>query len=181
MVWRKEVDEIEQRRHLVEQGGIPYRIERQHERGKLTVRERIAALADPGSFKEIGGLSGSETYDGDRLVRVMPTGVVTGWCTLNGRKVVIDAEDSTVRYDLPTKREVPFRKRMGGFAETTAVHWRVPHISLLDAPGASMRTYEISGRPEFVGLVPWPAVLWPLLSKVPVVSAAMGSIGGKQP
>ena len=68
MVWQPEIEELRHRRHLAEQMGGLKGIERQHSRGKLTVRERIEALADPGSFQEIGSLAGSARYEHDRLV-----------------------------------------------------------------------------------------------------------------
>ena len=56
MSWEAELEELKYRHHLAEQMGGPEGIERQHGRGKLTVRERIAELSDPGSFQEIGKL-----------------------------------------------------------------------------------------------------------------------------
>ena len=54
MVWQPEIDELNYRKHLAEQMGSDEGIERQRKRGKLTVHERIAKLADPGSFRELG-------------------------------------------------------------------------------------------------------------------------------
>jgi hypothetical protein len=70
MVWQPEIDELNRRKQLAAQMGGPEGVERQHKRGKLTVRERIAKLADPGSFQEIGSLAGSATYEDDKLVAV---------------------------------------------------------------------------------------------------------------
>ena len=97
MAWQKEIDELDYRRHLAERMGGPEGVERQHARGKLTVRERIAALADPGSFQEIGPLAGSARYDGDKVVAFTPANYVIGLCTLNGHKVVVNGGDFTVR------------------------------------------------------------------------------------
>src|SRR4030042_697533 len=97
MVWQPEIEELEQRRHLAEQMGGAEGIARQHARGKLTVRERIAVLADPGSFQEIGSLAGSATYDGEKLVAFTPANSVIGICTLDGRRVVVSGGDFTVR------------------------------------------------------------------------------------
>jgi acetyl-CoA carboxylase carboxyltransferase component len=65
MTWQEEVDDLKQRKRLAEQMGGPEGVERQHKRGKLTVRERIVLLADPGSFREIGALGGFASYDDD--------------------------------------------------------------------------------------------------------------------
>ena len=67
MVWEPELEELERRRRLAAEMGGTEGIERQRRRGKLTVRERIAALADPDTFREIGGLAGSAQYDGEKL------------------------------------------------------------------------------------------------------------------
>jgi propionyl-CoA carboxylase beta chain len=58
MVWEPELDELRYREALAEQMGGKEGVEKQHARGKLTVRERIPKLADAGSFQEIGKLAG---------------------------------------------------------------------------------------------------------------------------
>lgn len=78
MVWQPEIDELKYRRYLAEQMGGKEGIERQHSRGKLSIRERIASIADPGSFQEIGGLAGSATYEHDKLVAFTPSNSVVG-------------------------------------------------------------------------------------------------------
>src|ERR1019366_7322643 len=91
-------------RHLVEQigtletrlrlGGGAARILRQHEAGKMTARERIAGLCDPGSrFLEIGLLIAYDRYDG----QAPSAGIVPGLGRIEGRPAVIVANDATVR------------------------------------------------------------------------------------
>jgi len=77
-------------------GGIKH-IERQHGRGKLTARERIDILADPGSFKELGSFVGttSRRIDG-RIPEAPCDGAVVGTARVNGRLVMIHASDFTV-------------------------------------------------------------------------------------
>jgi acetyl-CoA carboxylase carboxyltransferase component len=58
MSWPGDVDAIRQRRTTSLRMGGPERVQRQHDQGRLTVRERIAALVDPGSFIKVGGLAG---------------------------------------------------------------------------------------------------------------------------
>ena len=65
MSWQPELDELKQRQALAQQMGGPEKVARHKNNGKLTVRERIAALADAGSFKEIGSASGFAAYDAD--------------------------------------------------------------------------------------------------------------------
>ncbi len=78
MTWRKEIDELERRRALARRMGGEEGIARQRKRGKLTVRERLDALADPGSFREFLGLMGHGVYDGERLVDFTPKPSVEG-------------------------------------------------------------------------------------------------------
>ena len=59
MTWEDELDEIRRRAELARQMGGPENIKRQHDGGKLTVRERVDRLLDPGSFHEYGALAGS--------------------------------------------------------------------------------------------------------------------------
>jgi acetyl-CoA carboxylase carboxyltransferase component len=57
MSWNDEIDELRRRESLALQMGGPDKVARQHEFGKLTIRERIAAISDAGSFHEIGTLA----------------------------------------------------------------------------------------------------------------------------
>jgi propionyl-CoA carboxylase beta chain len=80
-----------------EVGGGPDRIEKQHGKGKLTARERITLLVDPGSFEEIGALVTHRTTDfGMQRQQFYGDGVVTGYGTIDGRLVYVFAQDFTV-------------------------------------------------------------------------------------
>ena len=93
----EELEELEQRRELAVQMGGDEAIARHHSQGKLTVRERIDTLADPESFQEIGALVGSATYKGNKLDSFIPSSLIMGTCTLDGRRVVIEGGDFTIR------------------------------------------------------------------------------------
>ena len=79
------------------QGGGPQAIERQHARGKLTARERLELLLDPGTFVETDMLTRHRlgTFGLDEQ-RPYTDGVVTGWGTIDGRKVFVFSQDFTV-------------------------------------------------------------------------------------
>jgi propionyl-CoA carboxylase beta chain len=79
------------------EGGGAARIAKQHEAGKLTARERIDLLLDPGSFVEVDRfvVHRCNDFDMDKS-RVLGDGVVTGWGLVDGRKVVVFAQDFTV-------------------------------------------------------------------------------------
>src|SRR5437899_4230879 len=80
-----------------QQGGGPEARERQHARGKLTARERLQLLLDPGTFVEVDSLSKHRlgTFGLDRQ-RPYTDGVVTGWGTIDGRQVFVFSQDFTV-------------------------------------------------------------------------------------
>ncbi|GGK30569.1 propionyl-CoA carboxylase subunit alpha [Deinococcus malanensis] len=87
---------MEQRRHKVEQGGGPERQKKQKEGGKLTARERIERLLDPGSFLE---MSTFVEHGRNRLMEGVDApgeGVVTGRGTIDGRQVFVFSQDFTV-------------------------------------------------------------------------------------
>jgi len=86
MTWQPELDDLRRRQELAERMGGPDKIRRQHEAGRLTVRERLAALLDDGSFREIGALAGAAVYDDDGgLARFTPANFVTGTGRIDGR------------------------------------------------------------------------------------------------
>jgi acetyl-CoA carboxylase carboxyltransferase component len=79
------------------QGGGPKRIEAQHERGRLTARERIDLLMDKGSFREVDPFVVHRTTDFDLdKQRYLADSVVTGWGTIDGRLVYVFSQDFTV-------------------------------------------------------------------------------------
>ena len=78
-------------------GGGADKIEKQHEKGKLTARERVHFLLDNGSFEEIGMLVTHRSSDfGMEKQRIPGDGVVTGYGTIDGRLVYVFAQDFTV-------------------------------------------------------------------------------------
>jgi acetyl-CoA carboxylase carboxyltransferase component len=175
MSWQKEIDELARRRALAAEMGGAEGIARQHQRGKLTVRERIAALADPGSFQEIMGLTGNGEYTDGELTAFTPKPMVEGICTLGGRKVMVSGGDFTVRGGSASTR--------GGLGQEAASNvrareWRIPYVRLLDAAGGSVRSFEEMGRTYLPDGNIWSAIDVELLSTAPVVSAVMGSVAG---
>src|SRR5579884_168852 len=176
MTWMPEVEELQRRRQLARRMGGPEGVARQHAQGKLTVRERIDLLADPGSFQEFMGLAGSARYEGYELVEFTPKASVEGFCTLDGRKVLVTGGDFTVRGGSGGGRggglgsELPANRR--------AQEWRVPLVRLLDAAGGSVRSFDELGRTYLPDGNVWSAVDAELLLTIPVVSAVMGSVAG---
>ncbi len=173
MVWQPEIDELKRRREFAAQMGGEAGVKEQRRRGKLTVRERIEALADTASFQEIGGLAGSATYDGNELVDVKPSNMVIGLAHLNGRPAVVTAGDFSVRGGASDASI----GNKGGHAQNMARDWRLPFIRLLDAAGGSVKTFEQIGR-TYIPTNPVTPGIEGLLCEVPVAAAVLGSVAG---
>jgi len=91
------MEELESRLRAARLGGGKERIERQHEAGKLTARERLDLLLDPGSFVEVDALVTHRCRDfGMDAQKVPGDGVVSGYGTVDGRLVYVFAQDFTV-------------------------------------------------------------------------------------
>ncbi|MCJ7682162.1 MAG: acyl-CoA carboxylase subunit beta, partial [Candidatus Aminicenantes bacterium] len=89
--------ELKRRVDLAEQGGGKERIQKRHEAGRLTARERIRLLLDSGSFQEMDQLVVHNSHSfGMEKKRIYGDGVVTGYGTIEGRTVFIFAQDFTV-------------------------------------------------------------------------------------
>src|SRR5271157_5701043 len=94
---RKKVDELKKRRAEVMLGGGADKLEKQHQAGKLTARERIEALVDPDSFEETGLFAEHRSTMFGMEDKSMPAdGVVTGAASVEGRLVHLASQDFTV-------------------------------------------------------------------------------------
>jgi acetyl-CoA carboxylase carboxyltransferase component len=91
------LDQLEKLREQALHAGSLGAVERQHQRGKLLARERLEQLLDPGSFVELDMLARHRAHGfGIEDNRPLTDGVVTGWGTVNGRKVFVFAQDFTL-------------------------------------------------------------------------------------
>ncbi|MDQ1423227.1 MAG: hypothetical protein QOD72_725 [Acidimicrobiaceae bacterium] len=177
MSWTPEVDELGRRLDMAAELGGPEGIARQRSRGKLTVRERLALLADPGTFHEFGALRGESTYDDEgRLEKFRPEGKVDGMCRIDGRKVVVTAGDFTVRGGSASGSHGDLGEELN--AAGRALEWRLPYVRLLDAAGGSVRSFETLGRTYLPDANSFTYVDVKLLSTVPVISAVLGAAAG---
>ena len=97
MNWKEASKELEERRGKAVLGGGALKIEKQHQQGKLTARERIEILLDPGTFVEVDGFVEGriDDFDLDKR-RALGDGVVTGYGEIDGRTVFVASEDFTV-------------------------------------------------------------------------------------
>ena len=130
------LDKLEQRREQARLGGGAARIEAQHNRGKLTARERIELMLDKGSFEEFDMFVEHRSIDfGMEKQKIPGDGVVTGWGTVNGRTVFVFAKDFTVFGG--SLSETHAQKIIK--VQDAAMRARAPIVGLFDAGGARIQ------------------------------------------
>ena len=113
------------------QGGGPDKIEKQHKHGKLTARERVAKLCDPGArFFEIGLLVAYDQYEG----QAPGAGVITGVGIAHGRPIVVVANDATVKAGSWWPETIKKILR----AQEVAMRCRIPIVYLVDSAGVNL-------------------------------------------
>ena len=128
---RQLTDELKQLENRLRLGGGPDKIERQHQQGKLTARERIALLLDKDSYhQEIGLLVAYDQYEGG----APGAGVVTVVGRVEGREVVVVANDATVKAGSWWPETIKKILR----AQEIAMRSRVPIIYLVDSAGVNL-------------------------------------------
>ena len=176
MSWEAEIEELRRREGFADELGGVEKVERQHSFGKLTIRERVTAIVDEGSFHEIGKTAGVASYDEQgNLVALPPSNFVFGLARIDGRPALVSGDDFTVRggsadATIPEKRNT---------AEGMAFELKLPHIRLVDGMGGggSVKTIETAGRTYIPQLRGWETVV-NHLAVAPSVSLALGSVAG---
>ena len=139
--WDGYIGELARRRAMALEMGGPDKVARQHENGRLTIRERIDLLLDKGSFREVGPLSGIPNYDDrDRLLGVVPANLVCGRGTIAGRPVAVSGDDFTIRGG---SAEATLLEK-ATFAVRLALEYRMPLVQLVDGSGGGggVKMYE---------------------------------------
>ncbi len=123
--------DVRELRARLEQGGGPDKIKRQHDQGKLTARERVTKLLDPGGeWFELGLLVAHDQYEG----QAPGAGVVTGVGQVVGRPVVIVANDATVKAGSWWPETIKKMLR----AQEVAMRQRIPIVYLVDSAGVNL-------------------------------------------
>ena len=160
-------------------GGVD-KVKRQHDQGRLTVRERIDKLIDKGSFHEIGAVSGIGEYDSSgELQKLTPANCVFGRGRVDGRTVVVVGDDFTVRGG-SADASISAKPLM---AEEMAHDFRLPIVRIIEGSGGggSVKTIETKGAanlPGGIGGTRWYRFTTENLSRVPVVALGLGSVAG---
>ncbi|MCK1743773.1 methylmalonyl-CoA carboxyltransferase [Bradyrhizobium sp. 139] len=180
MNWKPELDELARREAFAREMGGVDKVKRQHDQGRLTVRERIDRLIDRGSFHEIGAVSGIGEYDtSGELQKLTPANCVFGRARVDGRTVVVVGDDFTVRGG-SADASISAKPLM---AEEMAHDFRLPIVRIIEGSGGggSVKTIETKGAanlPGGIGGTRWYRFTTENLSRVPVVALGLGSVAG---
>ena len=180
MAWTPELEELARRTAMAQAMGGADKVKRQHDAGRLTVRERIQRLLDDGSFHEVGALSGVADYDAHgTLKNLTPANCVFGRGRIDGQPVVVVGDDFTVRGG-SADASIAAKPLM---AEDMAAEFRLPIVRIIEGSGGggSVKTIETTGASNLPGGIGTTKGFWRMtanLAEVPVVGLGLGSVAG---
>jgi acetyl-CoA carboxylase carboxyltransferase component len=181
MSWERELEELRARERMARQMGGPDKVQRQHDGGRLTVRERIDRLIDKDSFHEVGAIAGKAEYDAaGELKNLTPSNCVMGRARIDGRPVMVLGDDFTVRGG-SADATVPMKPIL---AERMANELRLPIVRIIEGSGGggSVKTIETTGRSNLPGQLGISQFAYQYLADnlgiVPVVALGLGSVAG---
>lgn len=180
MSWLEEVKELERRREMAKQQGGEESIRRHHERGKLSIRERIDNFLDRGSFKEQGKIAGGAVLDDDlKAVSFSPANYVAGVGRVNQRFTAVGGEDFTLKGGSPNGAGL----RRSIYAENLALQHKIPLVRFLEGGGGSVGGSPPDPKqPRTVGTPVYEKnrmkIIGEALGAVPIASAALGPVAG---
>lgn len=179
MSWEQEAAEIKRRRELTKQQGGSESVARHHQKGRLTIRERIATLTDENSFKELGEGAGVPEFNEDGSLKDMqPANFVLGFAKIRGRRVIVGGEDFTLKGGSPN----PAGLRKSVYTEDVALQYKLPLVRLHEGGGGSVagssgsKPSRPTGDPVFARSRFLPVAQ--TLGTVPVATAALGPVAG---
>lgn len=171
--WKEEYEELDRRRKMAQAMGGEQALLKHKERGRLNARERMDALLDPGSFREMGRLAGKGRYDENgRFIDMSPVNAIIGTGKVENRTVVVSGDDYTLRAG--SSESTISDKWI--YAERLAMTMGAPLIRMVDSAGGSVKLLAQMHGTKIPGYPTWPAIK--LLDQVPVVGIALGSCAG---
>lgn len=178
MSWTDEVKELRRRRKLAKIQGGDDGVAKQHARGRLTIRERIDKLVDPGSFQEQGLATAVPDYDDeDKFIGFVPANYVLGFGRIENRRVVVGGEDFTLKGGSPNSAGL----RKSIYAEHLAVQYKIPLVRMLEGGGGSVKgsgKRRGGGGGDSVFSEPRFKIIADAMGEVPVLSMAGGAVAG---
>jgi acetyl-CoA carboxylase carboxyltransferase component len=177
-MWNREIEELKRRKEIAHQLGGEKNIAKQHAHGKMTVRERIDLLCDPGTFRERGVLAGVPTYDErdkTMLTDLVPCPFVMGIGKIGGRRTAIHGDDFTIKGASVGR----MYKSKGAYFVKMARSLKLPMVRLIEGAGGSIREILEIGYTELPSSGDECAQdRVEVMSEIPVVSAGFGSVAG---
>jgi len=177
-MWYEDVEELERRKQIVYRMGGPKNVDKQRKSGKMTVRERIATLADKGSFLERGVLAGVATYDTvnkDKLLDITPCPFVMGLIKISGQRVAVHGDDYTIKGASVGR----MYKDKGAYFAKMARSLKIPAVRLIEGAGGSIREIAALGFTELPrGIPEGTQNQVEMISEIPVVAVSFGPAAG---
>tara|TARA_Y100000766_G_scaffold283317_1_gene298639 strand:- start:465 stop:2012 length:1548 start_codon:yes stop_codon:yes gene_type:complete len=176
MGWKKDIEELKKRESLAEQMGGKEKLQRQKDNKRLNARERINILLDKNSFHEIGKIAGKAEYnEKGELINFLPSNFIMGRGKIEGRNIVVGADDFTVRGGA-ADASIAQKQIM---AEQFANEFQLPLIRLIEGTGGggSVKSLDMDARTYIPGNPGWNWVV-ENLSTIPVIALALGPVAG---
>ncbi|TDA68016.1 MAG: acyl-CoA carboxylase subunit beta [Clostridia bacterium] len=175
VTWEDKLKELQEARARVLAQGGPQAIARQHERGKLTARERLEKFLDPGTFVEVMSFVKHRETDFGMAEKEIPAdGVVTGYGKVNGRTVCVWSQDFTSNGG--TMAEMHGQK-VSDIITKFAMQMRVPQVGLMDSGGARLQEGMQAGHMGYGRVI---NAMVNASGSIPQISLVMGPCGGGQ-
>lgn len=173
--WDELTEQLRRRRAEAMALGGEAAVARLHERGKLTARERLDRLLDRDSFNELGVFAAGTVANPGEAPRAVPAdAVVTGWGKVDGRSVVVAADDGSIMGGAGSILNVEKRFRM----RRIAAEQGYPYIGLYE--GSAIR-FQDSMDAGIMGRIPAFEPISRCAGVVPQVAAVMGPCFGRPP
>ncbi|MBY4213357.1 propionyl-CoA carboxylase [Rhodococcus fascians] len=175
--WEQALQELDARREAARKLGGQRRIDRQHDQGRRTIRERIEAVSD--KFYEIGEFAAYEDVSATgEFLGMLPSSYVCGLADFGGRPIALGGEDFTVRGGAPQTYLDRLKGGLGGFVEDLAHEYRIPLVMFMEGIGGDVAAQAEKGHSYLVSSLSWKRS-YELLSEVPVLAMVSGAaVGG---
>ena len=177
-MWDEELEELARRIKIAHGLGGEDNVAKQHAAGKMTVRERIEAFCDPGTFQERGVLAGVPTYEAEnphQLESLVPCPFVMGIGRVDGRRVAVHGDDFTIKGASVGR----MYKAKGAYFVKMARSLKMPMVRLVEGAGGSLKEILEIGYTELPSSGDECVQdRVEIMSEVPVAAAAFGSVAG---
>lgn len=175
--WKNALEELDKRRAEARKLGGERRIDRAHEQGRYTIRERIERASS--AFYEIGEFTTYDDVDvNGNLIGQLPASYVMGLAEFAGRPVALGGEDFTVRGGAPQTYLDRLKGGLGGFVEDLAHEYRIPLVMFMEGIGGDVAAQAEKGHSYLVSSLSWKRS-YELLAEVPVLAMVSGAaVGG---